>query len=377
MLSTVRGQRALLAVYSANTLDQFIDESFKILHDTVSCEYVSAIYQRAGDGLYRERDSKGRIWSGEFMRRYVELTPAIPFVLRNPGVPVISTRDAMPGSESEILQSPFYREVMQRQGWRHAAVLCFWIEPPVFPVLVLSALRSSKQSDFSRRDLNRFERLHPFLSPAVTRLRQASISAAVSKGVSRAMRLASRGVIVVDSQLTIVCCNPRGRQALGRWHGSPEGGRKLADRSSRLPPVLAAACNRVGRLVQTATRRTAGSAPERHERVHGGRGSGLAASVTAMCGTDGIGEPCFVIEFDDHVAAATGRIAPVLAMLTRAERDVALAVAEGLSNKEAAAQLGKTLDAVKFLLHRAYKKLGTSNRTQTALLLGRHNVRSV
>ena len=50
-----------------------------------------------------------------------------------------------------------------------------------------------------------------------------------------------------------------------------------------------------------------------------------------------------------------------------AEREVALVVAQGLSNEETAERLGKTVAAVKFLLHRVYKKLGVANRAKLAL----------
>jgi DNA-binding CsgD family transcriptional regulator len=57
-----------------------------------------------------------------------------------------------------------------------------------------------------------------------------------------------------------------------------------------------------------------------------------------------------------------------LPQLTESEREVAFVVAEGLSNEEAAARLGKTIHAVKSLLHRTYEKLGVSNRARLSLL---------
>jgi DNA-binding CsgD family transcriptional regulator len=310
------------------------------------------------------------------MQRYVELTPAIALVRANPGVPVISTRQGIPGSEREILESAFYREVMQPQGWRHAAVLCFWTDPPVFPILVLSVFRTLNQRDFSTRDLSRLERLHPFLAPAVTGLFQASASNAVSKGVGRAMRSGRRGVIVLDGQLRVVCANPKGRQALAEWRGSMRAPRRPADSTAIVPHSLAAICRRLGRAAQSATRKTRTSAPERCDHVKGPGGSRLVASIIAMCADDAMAEPSFVIEFERRSRARDVRAVQALEMLTPSERDVVVAVAEGLSNKEVVEHLGKSLEAVKFLLHRAYRKLGTANRTQTALLLRRHGTHS-
>jgi DNA-binding CsgD family transcriptional regulator len=44
-------------------------------------------------------------------------------------------------------------------------------------------------------------------------------------------------------------------------------------------------------------------------------------------------------------------------------------VATGISNEEAAERLGKTIHAIKFLLHRVYRKSGVANRAELALCL--------
>lgn len=79
-----------------------------------------------------------------------------------------------------------------------------------------------------------------------------------------------------------------------------------------------------------------------------------------------------MIEFHDSEPAATAARTSPLAALTEAEREVALIVARGVSNDEAAERLGKTVHAVKFLLHRVYRKLSVPNRARLALLLGPH-----
>jgi DNA-binding NarL/FixJ family response regulator len=56
----------------------------------------------------------------------------------------------------------------------------------------------------------------------------------------------------------------------------------------------------------------------------------------------------FVIEFES-VPRSPDKDTASLWQLTESEREVALVVAEGLSNEEAAARLGTTIHAVKFL----------------------------
>lgn len=94
-----------------------------------------------------------------------------------------------------------------------------------------------------------------------------------------------------------------------------------------------------------------------------------SATATAICQPTAIAEPIFVLEFETAAGATPEEAAQasLLARLTRAEREVALVVAQGLSNEETAERLGKTVAAVKFLLHRVYKKLGVANRAKLAL----------
>ena len=55
--------------------------------------------------------------------------------------------------------------------------------------------------------------------------------------------------------------------------------------------------------------------------------------------------------------------------MTASERAVALILADGFSNQEIADRLGKTIYAVKFLLHRIYQKTGVPNRSALVAVL--------
>jgi DNA-binding CsgD family transcriptional regulator len=57
------------------------------------------------------------------------------------------------------------------------------------------------------------------------------------------------------------------------------------------------------------------------------------------------------------------------ALLTRAEREVALLAAAGRSNREIAESLVLSRKAVENYLHRAYEKLGVSGRSELAAAL--------
>jgi hypothetical protein len=107
----------LLALFRAKDLDTLIDGTFKVLEAAVECDYVSTFYRSGGNGLLKERDSLGRKYAPAFMRRYAELTPAIPLVLANRGIKILPTRTGLPGPISKLRRTAFYREIMRPQGW--------------------------------------------------------------------------------------------------------------------------------------------------------------------------------------------------------------------------------------------------------------------
>lgn len=74
-------------------------------------------------------------------------------------------------------------------------------------------------------------------------------------------------------------------------------------------------------------------------------------------------------------ASAAARRPSPLQSLTRREEEVARLIADGLSNKEVAAQLAMSEGTVKIHLHTIYSKLGVDNRTAVAILFTRDQFR--
>jgi len=307
------------------------------------------------------------------MRRYVELTPAIPLVAATRGVTILATRFALPASDSELHRTAFFREIMQPQGWRHGAVLCFWTEPAAsFPILVLTLYRTLDQPDFSDQELALLDHLHAFLAPAVTHFHQICASSAVSDGMAMALRRLSRGVAVLDWQLRVVQSNLAARRWCAQWNQIRTPPCSQGQKNDQfVPDCLLEACRELREELSYVLRRDGESATKRRRHIVSPASPGLRASVTVICQSAAIAEPSFVIEFEAAPRASTRHDDPasVLTRLTPSEREVALVVSEGLSNEETAERLGKTIHAVKFLLHRIYRKLDVPNRARLSLLL--------
>jgi DNA-binding CsgD family transcriptional regulator len=362
----------VLSLYSCVTLDDFIAQAFRLLPQIVRCDHVSAFYQRSGDGFLKERDSRGHVWTRAFMRRYIELTPAIPFVMAHPGIKVLPTRLGVTASEAELRSTAFYCEVMQPQGWRHGVALCFWSSPVgTFPIFVCTVYRADGRPDFTGAEVAVLESLHPFLAGAVSRFHDISASAAISDGVARALQQVSPGVVVLDWDLSVVRTTAAGRRSCAQWNRTAQqqpGDVRPTPRS--VPACLLWACHELRQELSTVSRRGGNPRAHRHRYVAHPDSPALLASVSLVSLDTALADPSFVVTFE-RPKRSRGSVATTaaLAQLTRSESEVALAIVEGCSNQEAADRLGKSVHAVKFLLHRAYQKLGVPNRTSLSLLL--------
>jgi hypothetical protein len=161
----------MLALFSAKDLNALIAAAFPVLQAAVRCYFATAFYRGAGNGLLKQRDSYGRLSSPAFMRRYMELTPALPMAMANPGVKILTTRTEVPVPAATLRKTAFYREIMQPEGWRHGVALCFWgTSPAALPIFVTSVYRREGQRDFSAHDVAALKRIHPFINGAVARL---------------------------------------------------------------------------------------------------------------------------------------------------------------------------------------------------------------
>ena len=368
----------LLALFAATDLDRVIDSTFQLLAATVPCDFVSAFYQRSDDGLLKERDSRGRTYGHAFMRRYVELTPALPFARANRGVKLLRTQKLLPGSLVSLRASAFYREVMRPQGWRHGAALCFWGQPAgMLPLLVAAVYRSEGQPDFSDEEATRLERIHPFIDCAVNRLAERDLYRSVQEGMAMVIADESRGLAILSKDLEAVQVTAVARLRCTAWLNAPS---QTPDPSStwRLPAVLASTCHDLlhewEALLRADLLRQApfGAAPLHPTTPE------LTASVTLVPAT-GLSDPTFVIEFHVHTDVApvgsTNQALKLLQRLTPAERAVAIVTAEGCSNQELADRLGKSVHAVKFLLHKIYQKSGVPGRAALVAALGSNRIR--
>lgn len=360
----------LLPLFGATNLDTLIEAVFQSLRGAVPCDLMSAFYRSSGNGLLKQRDSRGRESTPAFMRRYMELTPALPVALANPGVKILTTRTHLLRPTERLRQSAFYREIMQVEGWRHGVALCFWGDPPAeSPVFVTSVYRREGRADFSSREIASLEHVYPFIDCAVNRVSEREAANTLRDGMAMAVGDGSRGFAMLDPNLVLVQANAVARRLCAAWisDGASSTRRGAATRW-KLPMALSAACSELQHEWQALLRSNPDATDlRRTSHVPHPSVPGLTASITIVCpSSTGIAEPTFLIAFDAPEPTATidsaDRSAPILKKMTTAERAVAMVLSEGFSNQEIAERLGKSVGAVKFLLHRIYQKGGIPSR---------------
>jgi DNA-binding CsgD family transcriptional regulator len=181
--------------------------------------------------------------------------------------------------------------------------------------------------------------------------------------------------LILDRNFDLAQANSCARQLCAAWaDDAAVAAAEVVSRAWRLPSDLVAGCRELHREWQSVVRADPDARGLRRCRVVRSRIGGLTASITMVCpNTTGLGEPTFVIEIDRCVRGVAldtlDRSVPVLQQMTVAERAVAVVLADGSSNQEIADRLGKTIYAVKFLLHRIYQRTGVSNRAALVAVL--------
>jgi DNA-binding CsgD family transcriptional regulator len=370
--------RHLLALFAAKDLEALIETAIEVIRLAVPCDIASAFYRSTGDGLLKQRDSRGREYCLKYMRRYMELTPAIPIALANRGVKILRTGAILPRSGAQLKRTAFYREIMKPEGWRHGVALCFWGDPTAeSPVFVTSVYRSEGQSDFSAEDIASLENVYPFIDCAVNAVHEREAATSVRDGMAIAVRDGTRGFAILDRNLLLVQANAAARRLCAAW--VDDAAATTGDSTAwRLPTVVVEGCRELRYEWQSLVRSDpdATGLPRRRRLSHP-RVPGLTASITMVCpNTSGLAEPTFVLELDRRVHGVAletaDRAVPLLQKMTAAERAVAMILADGFSNQEIADRLGKTIYAVKFLLHRIYQRTGIPSRAALVAVLRSH-----
>jgi DNA-binding CsgD family transcriptional regulator len=273
--------------------------------------------------------------------------------------------------QEDLEKTAFYQEIMRPQGWRHAVALCFWGDPPApFPVLVLTANRKGNRPDFSDEELRALRDVHDVLDGWVADLVEHTRAVTAYAAAASLVGHAGRGFMVLDQHLTVRLADAEGRNMCAKWTTSENS------KHDGVPHAIGDACEKMYATWRRTIANGAQVARRSFVRVVRDRPGQMIGRITMNPPKPhGLAEPSFFVElWHAGVAQRKPSISSSVhsfEMLTAAERAVVEAAGAGLSNKEIAERLGKTVYAVKFLLHQVYVRTGIPNRTRLAMALRR------
>jgi len=362
-VSPAEWERRLLAMHGTTETEEFLKAVFSLLEGTVVCDFVLANLRNVDSVPLLARDSLGREFGPEYMERFFKANPSVGYVMRRPGLRLLHTRDHLP-PEEKLRSLPFYTEFMEPENWRHSVALLFWGFFPPVPQNAFCVFRSEDQADFDSDDLKRLRLVHPHIATALKRLKKEIKSRTAGDRISALLDSLPGNATLLEWDLRITHQSRSARLLSAQWEGRSN---ESLDRGMELPGEVIRACESLKSEWQVGSN---GTSPLFKKRTlpHPMQ-QGFQAEITLVLKQDSLlAHPTFLVELVESGSPAFANL-PQLNVLTPSEREAALLAGDGLSNEEAAKQLGISVAAMKFRLNGAFKKLGVRSRSQLAAML--------
>jgi DNA-binding CsgD family transcriptional regulator len=371
---SVEWNRHLKETYSAVSTDRFVEAAFSFLRATVRCDMLLFHNSVRGDEFSVLRDSGGNDSHPDIKQAAVAFSPATAYGCVNRRAKFVSTCGILPENEMELMRSPIYNGVVKPFGMRYSVSMLFWgIGPSRCPESAFSVFRSSRESDFSKRDFAALETARLHLETALACLKSRLNGSSKRDGLAAIVQNLPLGSILLNWNLDIIHANRAGVRNCVSWvRGVAAENLKIQRGDYCVPVEIENACREL-QCEWTASRKKNSRPKFRKLPVEHMTQRGLHATVTILGRRDAmIASPSFLIQIERREptpSAARWKRLLLLDLLTTSEREVTLRVVDGLSNQEIASELGKTVCAIKFLLHSTFKKLQVSNRVRLITLL--------
>ena len=298
--------------------------------------------------------------------RFGQLAPLNQVIGTHPGITVARMSDyytAKPGN-------PFFEEFLKPDGWLYAAALLFWAEDGRF-IGQLASLRTAAQGDFTDPELEELRLLHAQVNAAVSRLLSLEHTAATQVSLEHSLHALPLPIAIVTWEITIGFANSAATEAMHHWRQGTTATRALKPVSD-FPDDLAALCRKLKEVWNEAVRTHDFTRLTRSMTAPHPTAPGLQATIRLVESPAGRTlHPFFVIHFElprtpeTEVTRALGQFA----LLSPAERAIAILAAEGHDNAAIARRLHRSHSTVRTHLRSIFQKLGITTRVRLAPLL--------
>jgi DNA-binding CsgD family transcriptional regulator len=280
------------------------------------------------------------------------------------------------GTAAVFKKTEFYQRFAKAEGWDNGMSGVFWDRDEV--KAMFSVYRGPGQPDFDAADVARLTYLRAHIETAINRVQELHVERLQRKVLEEFSRHIPIGMMLLDWDLNPLFTNTEAVRECAVWQHGPAVARGLVSRDHLLlPPVIRDACMALREMILLANAKEKPVFPHGLERVSHPTLAGRVASVSALNASPGLmAKPGFLVVLEDRSSAEDGGPAKVPAekqrllwMLSPSEREIALLICEGCSNREIATRLKKSLLTAKKQVTSIFAKLGVKSRARLMMLL--------
>jgi DNA-binding CsgD family transcriptional regulator len=311
-------------------------------------------------------------WSRPIPDGLFDFRPLEAYLREHPHSKFVRASDVFP-DRRKLMKSDFYRQYMAPQKCSYATGLFFWKQQRLICVIVI--MRTAKQGELNRAQINLLWRLYPQFQTALRRLGSLEREHSARMAFEQFLRRLPLPTILLRWNLQLVYLNQAAREFCAVWDKGPEMAR-LMKIEARLPSEILNACRALKKKWQQSPRLEM-SLTARQEVVHHPKWPRLRATLSLkQLSSAGVTRPHFLIECEElphGVEQRKKRAAahlPQLARLTSREQQLTRLICEGRSNQEIADDAALSLAMVKKHLHAIFQKLEVSSRSRLMALMG-------
>lgn len=300
--------------------------------------------------------------------------PFSDYIEANPGVPCYRFSDVLPSMEA-FRKSDFYLNFALTEGWLYGMSGLTWLGDELMGMY--SLYRSEEQGDFTDTEVEAMLDVHPFIAVAIDRVRRLHRELQYRRVLEEFNRSLPVGLLLINWEDELVYANNEAVRLCADWNEGPGASRQFNTRIIfQLPKPIKEACAELRELISdTATNLDWVHSNSERELTHSATGIRAKVRSVRLTGTN-VARPGFLATLEGElgdIPAEPGSMHTermiILSRLTEAEREIAVLIGEGLSNKEIADKLGKSVLTIKTQVSSIFQKLNLRSRARLIALL--------
>ena len=268
-------------------------------------------------------------------------------------------------------KSELFREIMVPEGWHDFLGMAFRSGPTIDSTIFIN--RGFEQPAFTAAEAALFEEAYPYFQAALSRVRLLENTRAIRTDLESTLLDLPVATLLLDWRLNVEHANQLAARMCAAWTHGPIRARALKLSARPVVPAdLRAAC--VDLKAAWSGRGDGGIRMLRRTLSHPEVPS-LQATITLLRPHAlRLAAPTFLIRITEVAPAGAARgessdVSALLSRLTHAERELVPHLRQGLTNKEIAATLGKSVPTVKKQVHSILEKLSLTSRAKLIAVL--------